>query len=164
MFGNLFGNRYKPKIACRVRVSKKPSPLKEFLLDCRKKPYLDVRLFRNNNEIANVLIEDTGFSKFTVIGIGTFLIPEENDKKVYFRKGRKIYLHYDLSSIKPFEPCEDLIPMGFTMPKIQPYEYLITLENQAMADVCAEDVKDLNWLVYIGIAALIIVAVFMFMR
>ena len=33
MFGKLFGNRYKPKTACRVHVSKKPSPLKEFMLN-----------------------------------------------------------------------------------------------------------------------------------
>lgn len=164
MFGKIFGNRYKPKTACRVHVSKKPSPLKEFLLNSRKKPYLDIRLFRNNNEIAQVILEDTGFSKFTIIGIGTFLIPDETDRKMYFRKGRKMYLHYDLSSIKPFEPCNDLKPMGFKMPKIQPYEYLHLLENQSMADVCAEDVKDTNWFLYLAIAAIALIALFMFMR
>ena len=164
MFGKLFGNRYKPKTVCRVHVSKKPSPLKEFLLNSRKKPYLDIRLFRNNNEIANVLLEDTGFSKFTIIGIGTFCIPDENNRKIYFRKGRKLYLHYDLSSIIPYQPCKDLMPMGFEMPKIQAHEYINLLENQSMADVCAEDVKDINWMVYIAIAAIALIALFMFMR
>ena len=128
MFGKIFGNRYKPKTACRVHVSKKPSPLKEFLLNSRKKPYLDIRLFRNNNEIAQVILEDTGFSKFTIIGIGTFLIPDEMDRKLYFRNGRKLYLHYDLSSIKPFEPCIDLKPMGFEMPKFNLTNILIYLK------------------------------------
>ena len=164
MFGKIFGNRYKPKTACRVHVSKKPSPLKEFLLNSRKKPYLDIRLFRNNNEIAQVILEDTGFSKFTIIGIGTFLIPDEMDRKLYFRKGRKLYLHYDLASIKPFEPCIDLKPMGFEMPKIQPHEYINLLENQSMADVCAEDIKDTNWMVYLAIAAIVLIAIFIFMR
>ncbi len=164
MFGKIFVNRYKPKTDCRVHVSKKPAPLKEFLLNSRKKPYLDIRLFRNNNEIANVLLEDTGFSKFTIIGIGTVLIPDENERKLYFRNGRKLYLHYDLSSIKPFEPCIDLKPMGFEMPKIQPHEYINILENQSMADVCAEDIKDTNWMVYLAIAAIALIAIFMFMR
>ena len=164
MLGKIFGNRYKPKTACRVHVSKKPSPFKEFLLIVRKKPYLDIRLFRNNNEIAHVILEDTGFSKFTIIGIGTFCIPDENDRKLYLRNGRKLYLHYDLSSIAPYQPCKDLKPMGFEMQKIQPEEYLVLLENQSMADVCAEDIKDTNWLVYIAIAALVLIALFMLVR
>ena len=75
-----------------------------------------------------------------------------------------MYLQYDLSSIIPYQPCKDLIPMGFEMPKIQPNEYINLLENQSMADVCAEDIKDTNWLVYIGIAALALIALFMLVR
>ena len=134
------------------------------MLNSRKKPYLDIRLFRNNNEIAQVILEDKGFSKFTIIGIGTFLIPDEQDRKLYFRNGRKLYLHYDLASIKPFEPCIDLKPMGFEMPKIQPHEYINLLENQSMADVCAEDIKDTNWMLYLAIAAILLIVIFMFMR
>ena len=54
--------------------------------------------------------------------------------------------------------------MGFEMPKIQAHEYINLLENQAMADVCAEDVKDTNWMLYIAIAAIALIALFMFMR
>ncbi len=164
MFGNLFGNKYKPKVACRVRISKQPKFWVEPILVSRKKAYLDVKLYRNNNEISHIIFEDTGFSRFTVIGLGTFWIPDEGDKKMYLRKGRKIYLNYDLTSTKPFEPVKDLAPMGFKMPKITPDEYVNLLETQAMADVCAEDVKDTNWMIILAIAAIAMIAIFMFMR
>ena len=162
MFGNLFGNKYKPKVACRVRISKHPKFWVEPLLISRKKAYLDVKLYRNNNEVSHIIFEDTGFSCFTIIGLGTFLIPDEGDKKTYLRKGQKIYLNYDITSSKPYEPIKDLSPMGFRMPKIAPHEYVNLLETQSMADVCAEDVKDTNWLLIIAILAIGMIILFMF--
>ncbi len=158
----MFGNHYKPKCACRIRFSKHPKFWTEPLLNSRKKPYFEVKIFRNNFQISKIILEDTGFTKFTIIDLGTFLIPDENDKKLYLRSGRKTYLNYDISSIKPFQPVSDLKPMGFKMPAISPREYVDLLETQAMADVCAEDVKDVNWLLWFAIAGVALLVMFLF--
>ena len=124
-------------------------------------PYLDIVMVRGRKRIARIVTKDTGFDMFTVKNLGTFLMPQGDEMQNMLYAGPGIFLFYRHDSQTPGQLVDNKNWATFKFPPYPPEVFQKKLEAKSIADVLSEEQKDMGWLVYVAIIAVIAVIGFM---
>ena len=124
-------------------------------------PYLDIVMVRGRKRIARIVTKDTGFDMFTVKNLGTFLMPQGDEMQNMLYDGPGIFLFYRHDSQTAGRLVDIKSWSTFKFPPYSPEVFQKKLEAKSIADVLSEEQKDMGWLVYVAIIAVIAVVGFM---
>jgi len=124
-------------------------------------PYIDIVMVRGRKRIARIVTKDTGFDMFTVKNLGTFLMPQGDEMQNMLYDGPGIFLFYRHDSQTAGRLVDIKSWSTFKFPPYSPEVFQKKLEAKSIADVLSEEQKDMGWLVYIAIIAVIAVVGFM---
>ena len=159
----MFTSGRKQKSIERFRVGKGNPAIKAFMYRLLNKQYLDIRIFRGYKEITRIVTPDTGMRKFTIEGIGTFVVPTGDQLlKQYYNK-YCVYLNYNIHNSNPGVPVEYEKWTQYEYPPLSPEEFQILLEAQTVADLLKETEKDTKWIWYLLVGGIVLVGLIMLM-
>lgn len=134
--------------------------IKEFIYKMTGKAYFDMRFYRGYKQIGRIITPDTGFTDFTVEGVGTFCIPNEQEMMEQFFNKKCTYLNYKINNSKAVEVMvENTKPIKYQFPILSPSELQAKMEAKTVIDLLSEPKKDMGWIIWLMIGIVGIVAV-----
>ena len=158
----MFGMGNKKAVKDRFYVGKGYPGLRAAWYRLMNKSYLDIRIHRGYRRLTRIVTPDFGMDYFTLEGVGTFLLPTDEEMLRLYHDRNALYIDYNIDTSAPGEVVEFAKHTKINYPALSPKKFAAHLNQQTVVDLLSETQKDNTWL-YLALGAIVIIVVVMMM-